>query len=198
MNARAGEDHSARLVRGARCPDSKIRLLARLTNIAWFYQYIRPTFGLESPAMLSQRTKYALKALIALARSDPGETLMIADIAAQETIPRKFLEMILVDLKRLGFVYSRRGRSGGYALAKSAEEITFGQVIRSVEGPLALLPCVSKSGYRRCADCASERSCPLHLVFAQVRDATALIMDGRTIADALTRGTATRRKKVRA
>jgi Rrf2 family protein len=147
--------------------------------------------------VLSQRSKYALKALIALARIAPGDTLMIADIAVREAIPRKFLELILVDLKRLGLVYSRRGRSGGYALAKPPEEITFGQVIRLVEGPLALLPCASKSAYRRCADCTAEPACPLRLLLVEVREATAAVLDGRTIASVLPR-TVARRKKVRA
>lgn len=144
--------------------------------------------------MLSQKTKYALKALLALAEAPAGETLMIGDIADQERIPRKFLELILVDLKRLGFVYSRRGRTGGYALAKTPAEISFGQVVRQMEGPLALLPCVSKTAYRPCDDCVDEDACQIHDLLAEVREATAKLMDSRSLQDALRSKRLKRRK----
>ncbi len=134
--------------------------------------------------MLSQKTRYALKALLELAALPAGVTLSSAAISARRTIPVKFLEAILVELKRDGLVRGRRGRSGGYQLARSAEEISFGTVVRLMEGPLALIACVSVSQYRRCADCADDRSCELKKLFRVLRDSTAAILDGWTLADA--------------
>jgi Rrf2 family protein len=134
--------------------------------------------------MLSQKTRYALKALLELAALPAGATLSSAAISARRTIPVKFLEAILVELKRDGLVRGQRGRSGGYQLAKSAEDISFGTVVRLMEGPLALLPCVSHTQYRRCADCPDERACELKKLFRVVRDNTAAILDDWTLADA--------------
>ena len=134
--------------------------------------------------MLSQKTRYALKALLELATLPAGARLSSAAISARRAIPVKFLEAILVELKRHGLVRGHRGRSGGYQLARSAENISFGMVVRSMEGPLALLPCVSESQYRRCADCAEERVCELKKIFRTVRDSTAAILDDWTLADA--------------
>lgn len=134
--------------------------------------------------MLSQKTRYALKALLELAALPAGATLSSAAISARRTIPVKFLEAILVELKRDGLVRGQRGRSGGYQLARSAEDISFGSVVRLMEGPLALLPCVSVTQYRRCADCADARTCELKKLFRVLRDSTAAILDGWTLADA--------------
>lgn len=134
--------------------------------------------------MLSQRTRYALKALLELAALPAGATLSSAAISARRTIPGKFLEAILVELQRNGLVRGKRGRSGGYQLAQSTEAISFGGVVRLMEGPLALLPCVSETQYRRCPDCADYRACELKKVFRSVRDSTAAILDGWTLADA--------------
>lgn len=134
--------------------------------------------------MLSQKTRYALKALLELAALPAGATLSSAAISARRTIPVKFLEAILVELKRDGLVRGQRGRNGGYQLARSAEDISFGTVVRSMEGPLALLPCVSHTQYRRCADCPDERACELKKLFRVVRDSTAAILDDWTLADA--------------
>jgi Rrf2 family protein len=134
--------------------------------------------------VLSQKTRYALKALLELAALPAGATLSSAAIAARRTIPVKFLEAILVELKRDSLVRGQRGRSGGYQLARSAEDISFGTVVRLMEGPLALLPCVSVTQYRRCADCADERTCELKKLFRAVRDSTAAILDDWTLADA--------------
>ena len=138
--------------------------------------------------MLSYKAKYALRATLALARAPAGAPILISAIAEQENIPRKFLELILLELKRRGLIVSRRGRSGGYSLGKSAEDITFGEIIRLIDGPLAAVPCVSKTQYRRCDDCPDERSCPIRRVMARVRDATAEILDHTTIADGLRGG----------
>jgi Rrf2 family protein len=132
--------------------------------------------------MISQRAKYALKALLALARV---ETSMIGDIARQHGIPHKFLEQILLDLKYEGLVQSRRGRSGGYALLRPADQITFGEVLRIVDGPIAPLPCLSRTAYRRCADCHNEKSCEVRRVFSDVAESARLVLDQMTIADAV-------------
>lgn len=134
--------------------------------------------------MLSQKTRYALKALLELSGLPAGATLSSSAIAARRNIPVKFLEGILAELKRDGLVRGQRGRSGGYQLAQSPEVISFGAVVRLMEGPLALLPCVSATQYRRCADCFDERTCELRILFREVRDSTATILDGWTLADA--------------
>lgn len=134
--------------------------------------------------MISQKAKYALRALIALGRATPGQSLMIAQISRERAIPKKFLEQILLELKRAGMVASRRGRTGGYVLAKPAAEITFGEVLRLIDGPIAPLPCLSKIAYRRCADCADEGNCEIRRVFARVAAATRDVLDRTTLADA--------------
>ena len=103
--------------------------------------------------MLSQKAKYALRALLMLAEAPPEELVLIQDVADRQKVPKKFLELILVELKRHGFAHSQRGRSGGYCLARPADTITFGQVVRAMDGPFAPLPCASITGYRKCADC---------------------------------------------
>jgi len=135
-------------------------------------------------SVLSQKTRYALKALLELAALPAGATLSSAAVSARRAIPVKFLETILVELQRDGLVRGTRGRSGGYQLAKSAAAISFGGVVRLMEGPLALLPCVSETQYRRCTDCVDYRACELKKVFRGVRDSTAAILDGWTLADA--------------
>jgi len=134
--------------------------------------------------VLSQKTRYALKALLELAALPAGARLSSAGISARRTIPGKFLEAILVELQRDGLVRAKRGRGGGYQLAQSAGAISFGGVVRLMEGPLALLPCVSETQYLHCADCADFRACELKKVFRSVRDSTAAILDGWTLADA--------------
>jgi Rrf2 family protein len=142
--------------------------------------------------MVSQKTKYALHALMALARA---ESMVIPNIAVQERIPRKFLEHILLELKRHGLVQSRRGKLGGYALLMPANRITFGQVLRILDGPIALLACLSATAYRRCADCQTEESCEIRQVFARVAESARFVLDRTTIADALSTGP--HRSKVR-
>jgi Rrf2 family protein len=135
--------------------------------------------------MISQKAKYALRALVALARAKPDETVMISEIAEAQSIPKKFLEQILLDLKHHGIVMSRRGKAGGYMLLKPASDISYGEIMRIVDGPLAPLPCLSKMAYRRCDDCRSESDCEIRQVFDQVAIATRLVLDGTTIADSL-------------
>lgn len=136
--------------------------------------------------MLSQRGRYALKALLNIARAN-GQVRQVAAISEEEQIPRKFLESIMSDLRREDLVRSTRGNRGGYQLARPADLITFGQVMRVTDGPLAMLPCVSRAFYQRCDDCPDEHACQLRSLFVEVRDAAAGILDNRTLADALRR-----------
>jgi len=134
--------------------------------------------------VLSQKTRYALKALLELAALPAGATLSSAVISARRTVPAKFLEAILGELKRDGLVRGQRGRNGGYQLARSAEEISFGTVVRLMDGPLALLPCVSVTQYRRCTDCADVRACELRKLFVVLHGSTVAVLDAWTLADA--------------
>lgn len=134
--------------------------------------------------MLSQRGRYAVKALLNIARSN-GDTRQVAAISEEEQIPRKFLESIMSDLRRAGLVRSTRGNMGGYTLARPADLITFGEVIRVTDGPIAMLPCVSRNFYQRCDDCVDEYTCQLRNLFSEVRDAVTAILDNRTLADML-------------
>ena len=133
--------------------------------------------------MLSRRSKYGLKALLILAEEAGRGPVLVSELAEREAIPRKFLEAILLDLNRHGLVQSKKGKGGGYFLRRSPSEITFGDAVRALEGPLALVPCVSQTAYQRCADCLDEKACGVRLAMGEVRDATARILDGMTLAD---------------
>ncbi len=135
--------------------------------------------------MLSQKAKYALRALIMLAREQGNGPILISDIAEQERVPKKFLEAILLELKHHGLVHSRRGKNGGYALSRPAGEVSFGQVLRIIDGPLAPLPCLSRTAYRRCEDCPDERACAIRKVMALTHESTTRILDETTLLDAL-------------
>ncbi|MBB5754192.1 RrF2 family transcriptional regulator [Prosthecomicrobium pneumaticum] len=135
--------------------------------------------------MISQKAKYAFKALIHLARQPTGATVQIDEIAREAGVPRKFLEHILLDLKRRGLIVSRRGRAGGYTMLKSPAEITLGQVLRAIDGPIAPLSCISRTAYQPCADCADEKTCAVRRIFADTYAAQLLLFDATTLADAL-------------
>ena len=136
--------------------------------------------------MISQKAKYALRALLVLCRArDGGVPQMIPEISRTQAIPKKFLEQILLELKRSGIVASRRGRLGGYALARPPEKITFGEVLRLIDGPVAMVPCLSKIAYVRCRDCEDEATCEIRRVFGRVAEATRDVLDRTTLADAL-------------
>ncbi|AJE03113.1 RrF2 family transcriptional regulator [Geobacter pickeringii] len=137
--------------------------------------------------MISKKTKYALKALIYLAREYDRGPILIADMARDERIPKKFLELILLALKNAGVLQSKKGKGGGYSLARPPREISMGRVIRVLEGPLAPVPCVSETAYARCEECDDEWSCGIRLVMKDVRDAMAQILDNATLADVLER-----------
>lgn len=135
--------------------------------------------------MISQKAKYALRALVALARATRGETKMIGEISREQAIPKKFLEQILLELKRAGFVASRRGRTGGYELIKAPDLIMYGEVLRLIDGPIAPLPCLSKIAYRKCEDCRDEATCEIRHVFERVTLATREVLDRTSLADSL-------------
>jgi Rrf2 family protein len=132
--------------------------------------------------MLSKRSKYAIKALLALADHERGEPVRIADLAHEEQIPPKFLELILLGLKNQGILQSRKGKGGGYLLARDPADIYLGQIVRMFDGPLAPVPCASQTAYVACADCPDEAVCGVHLAMKAVRDATAKVLDGTSIA----------------
>jgi Rrf2 family protein len=132
---------------------------------------------------LSRKARYALRALYALANDETGGPVLIADLAEREHIPHKFLELILLELRNAGILRSKKGKGGGYALARPPREVTLGQIIRVVDGPLAPIPCVSERAYARCEECVSEESCGTRMVMKEVRDAIAKILDGTTLAD---------------
>jgi Rrf2 family protein len=137
--------------------------------------------------MLSMKAKYGLRAMVALAREHGQGPVLIADLATSETIPRKFLELILLDLKRTGILESKKGRGGGYNLSRPPSLISLGEIIRALDGPIALLPCVSQTAYKRCEECVDELTCGIRLVMKEVRDSTAAIFDGTTLEDLLNR-----------
>jgi Rrf2 family protein len=132
--------------------------------------------------VLSNKSKYGLKALLVLAREAGRGPVLVAELAKREALPKKFLEAILLELKRQRFVDSRKGRGGGYFLRRKPAEITFGEVIRALDGPLAAVSCVSQTAYMPCAECLDEQTCGVRLAMKQVRDATAEILDGTTLA----------------
>lgn len=133
--------------------------------------------------MLTKKTKYAVKALIALARNTENKPMLIAEIAKNEGLPKRFLEAILLDLKRGQVLGSRMGAGGGYYLSKPASEIMVANVIRILDGPIALLPCVSLNFYQRCEECKDELTCSIREMMKRVRDASIDIMGNTSIAD---------------
>jgi Rrf2 family protein len=133
--------------------------------------------------MLTKKGKYGLKALVHLAGLGAGESALVSNIAEANGIPKKFLDAILGELRNAGFVFSKKGKGGGYMLAKPPEDITIGSVIRCLDGPLAPLPCASRYSYRPCDDCADQASCAVRLMMVEVREAIAGVLDERTLAD---------------
>jgi Rrf2 family protein len=130
--------------------------------------------------MLSMKAKYGLRALASLAKEYGKGPLLISDISSRERIPKKFLEIILLDLKKKGFLQSKKGKGGGYYLSRVPLTISVGQLIRALDGPLALLPCVSQMAYERCAECPDEETCGIRSVFKEVREATVAILENNS------------------
>ena len=133
--------------------------------------------------VISKKAKYCLRALYGLSQSYGAGPVLIADLAEQESIPKRFLEQILLTLKGKGIVGSKPGRNGGCYLTRRPTEITIGSVIRAIEGPLAPLSCASETAYHACEDCPDAVLCGTQLVMREVRDATAGVLDNTTLAD---------------
>ena len=132
--------------------------------------------------MLSKKTQYALQALSYMAERGGMEPILIAEIAEAKKIPIKFLETILLSLKKAGFLESKKGKNGGYFFVIAPHKIILSAIFRTIEGPIALLPCVSLNFYEKCADC-NEKKCGINKVMIEVRDNTLAILDKRTVAD---------------
>lgn len=133
--------------------------------------------------MLSKKTKYGLKALIHLTQNRDNEPISISTIATEEGISVKFLESILLSLKKSGFLSSKKGKSGGYYLIKEPAEIRMVDIFRSLEGPVAMVPCVSLNFYETCDDCPHEAECNIHKLMIQVRDNTLNVLRNNTLED---------------
>lgn len=134
--------------------------------------------------MISQKARYAIKALIALSGAPRGEPVQTREIAERGGgIPRAFLEQILLDLKRHGVVVSRRGKVGGYALTRAPADLSLGEILRIVDGPIAPLSCLSRNYYRRCDDCEEEVTCALRLALMEAFEAQVATLERTTLAD---------------
>lgn len=139
--------------------------------------------------MITQKMKYALKALMELAAEKAGEgrPLRIEEIATRSGTPKRFLEHILLEIRNAGFIASVRGRHGGYVLIKSPREVPLSELMRLIDGPIAPLPCLSRRAYQRCEDCADEAACQLRKVFGQVFWSYLVLIDSLTLADLVAR-----------
>jgi Rrf2 family protein len=145
--------------------------------------------------MLSRKSKYGLKALLVLVEEGDQRPVQSAELAERQGLPKKFLEAILLQLTRHRLLLSRKGRGGGYVLSRRPGDITVGEVIRALDGPLALVPCVSQTAYERCEECLDEETCGVRLIMKEVRDSTAHILDNTTLAGLGTRVAASRRER---
>jgi Rrf2 family protein len=146
--------------------------------------------SLGDVVMLTNKGKYGLKALVHLVGVEPGRTTMVAEIASANEIPKKFLDAILLELRNAGFVRSKKGPGGGYALAKAPQDIVIGAVVRALDGPLAPIACASRTAYRPCDDCTDLAGCAVRLTMLEVRDAVAKVLDATTLADMVARSEA--------
>jgi Rrf2 family protein len=133
--------------------------------------------------MLTKKAKYGLKAMVDLARLQPGRSTFVADIAERNAIPKKFLDAILGELRNAGMLSSKKGKAGGYMLARPAEELTVGSIIRTLDGPLAPINCASRSAYVPCDDCDDVETCQVRLLMLEVRDAMSSVLDRRSLAE---------------
>ncbi|MCG9972237.1 RrF2 family transcriptional regulator [Christiangramia crocea] len=136
--------------------------------------------------MLSKKTKYGIKALAYIARKKDRKPVQTSEISESENISQKFLESILLELRKSGFLGSKKGKGGGYYLIKEPEEIKMTAVIRVLEGPIAMVPCVSLNYYEKCDDCPDENTCAVHKLMIQVRDASLNILGENTLRDIAT------------
>ena len=137
--------------------------------------------------MWTKKGKYGLKAMLHLAAMPQGQSALSAQIAAAHGLPAKFLEAILLDLRKAGLVRSRKGKGGGYTLAELPREIRVSNIVRALEGPLAPIACASRNFYRRCDDCADQETCAVHMLTVDVRNAIADVLDTTSLADLVDR-----------
>ena len=140
--------------------------------------------------MLTKKGKYGLKAMVHLAGLEPGELAQVADIAETNSISKKFLDHILTELRHAGLVYSKKGKGGGYALARPPDEIPVGAIVRALDGPLAPIPCASVTAFRPCDDCGDLKTCPVRLIMVDARNAIANVLDRCTLAEMRARSAA--------
>ena len=145
--------------------------------------------------MLTRKSKYGIKAMLLLAEEADRGPILIAELAERQRLPKKFLEAILLELKRHGLLHSKKGKGGGYLLGRKPTEITVGQIIRVLEGPLALTPCVSVTAYRKCEECIDEKTCAVRIAMKEVRDSTAEILDNTPLAGLNAQVPGARRKR---
>jgi Rrf2 family protein len=132
--------------------------------------------------MLTKKGKYGLKALVYLSQLEPGQLAFVGEIASSNNIPKKFLDAILAELRNAGFVQSRKGKEGGYRLARPPTDIKVGHVVRVLDGPLAPISCASRTRYERCEDC-DEATCQVRHMMLEVRHAIAEVLDNRSLAE---------------
>ncbi|UII29627.1 Rrf2 family transcriptional regulator [Fulvivirga ulvae] len=137
--------------------------------------------------MISKKTKYAINALVHLAKRKAEGPIIIAEIAKAENIPQKFLEAILLDLKKAGILASKKGKAGGYYLLKAPEDVNMADVMRLFDGPIALLPCVTYMYYERCEECKDEETCGIRDVFLEVRNKTVSMLKKSTLLEIIRR-----------
>jgi Rrf2 family protein len=133
--------------------------------------------------MLTNKGKYGLKAMVHLAGLEPGALAQVQDMADSNNIPKKFLDQILSELRNAGLVFSKKGKGGGYALARPASQIAVGNIVRVLDGPLAPIQCASVTAYRACDDCSDERACAVRLMMVKARNAIAEVLDNHSLAD---------------
>ena len=133
--------------------------------------------------MVSKKTKYAINALVYLAKRKDDGPILISEIAERENIPQKFLEAILLNLKRAGVLASKKGKGGGYYLLRSPDEVNMAEIMRLFDGPIALLPCVTYKYYERCDECKNEEVCGIRDIFLEIRNKTVDLLKGATLSE---------------
>jgi Rrf2 family protein len=147
--------------------------------------------------MLSKKCKYAIHALVHMARS-PSDKFLIKDISAACSIPKKFLESILLDLKRAGILGSKQGKGGGYLLRRAPADVNLAEIVRLFDGAIAAVPCATFKFYERCEECKDEETCSVRQAFLQIRNATVEMLKGDTLEDMVKTETKLRAKKKKA
>src|ERR1700728_4713115 len=160
------------MIRGGAVPVATVSILFKERNV------------------LTNKGKYGLKAMVHLAGLEPGAIAQVNEIAETNSISKKFLDHILTELKHAGLVYSKKGRGGGYALARPAHEIQVGAIVRALDGPLAPIQCASVTAFRPCDDCGDLKSCSVRLVMVEARNAIANVLDRCTLAEMRARSSA--------